>query len=233
MKELTTGIQFTFTLSLLFTLNNYVQSVPQPLSGNDLFGLDHIVDTMLGDTLHQHKDNAVTCKDADREAKLCQGWKEIGACETNRRGMRRYCAKTCDLCTPPAPPLPVLPACAKTTFGCCWDNTTAAQGPVVDGLTDLHDTQCRPCMDRQSPEFCNRFSDKCHSLRQGQGDVMRNKCPGTCGTPCGYNLNINKQVCEDDEAHRQACLEWFIEGKCETNQGTMRVLCPYSCGFCH
>ena len=172
--------------------------------------------------------SSVSCVDKPREAHLCPIWKKYGACK-DRYWMRQYCAKTCDICTPPAPPIPVLPACAKTTFGCCWDNKTVAKGPV----DDLVASQCSPCMDRQSKEFCVGWSDKCDSLIIGQGDVMRERCATTCGTPCNYNLNIHKSTCHDDVAYRQSCLQWFTEGKCITDSETMRVLCPDSCGFCH
>ena len=35
-----------------------------------------------------------------------------------------------DFPAPPSPPIPKLPPCARTTYGCCWDNNTIAKGPT-------------------------------------------------------------------------------------------------------
>lgn len=39
---------------------------------------------------------------------------------------------------PPSPPVPKLPPCARTNYGCCWDNKTIAKGPT----DDLAASQC-------------------------------------------------------------------------------------------
>ena len=117
--------------------------------------------------------SSISCVDQPRERHLCPLWKKAGACRF-RSWMRKYCARTCDICTPPAPPIPVLPPCARTKYGCCWDNRTVARGPVED----IVHSQCAPCMDRQSLKFCVGWSDKCNSTIIGQGDVMRERCAG-------------------------------------------------------
>jgi len=40
------------------------------------------------------------------------------------------------------------------------------------------------CMDSQSQTFCNYWKMDCSSLRKGQGEFMRLRCPVTCGVPC-------------------------------------------------
>ena len=40
---------------------------------------------------------------------------------------------------PPAPPVPKLPSCATTKFGCCWDNSTTAMATT----TDLPRSKCQ------------------------------------------------------------------------------------------
>lgn len=196
--------------------------------GKFLDELGQLLDNAVFGKSYNNDESAVTCVDAKREQKWCPVWKKLGACKY-RSWMRKYCAKTCDICSPPAPPIPVLPACARGNYGCCWDNKTMAKGPV----DDLIASQCPPCLDMQRKEFCVEWSDKCNSKVKGQGDVMRVRCATTCGTPCKYNLNIHKPKCQDDDAYKTDCVQWFTEGKCVTDIATMRVLCPYSCGFCH
>ncbi|XP_057295671.1 uncharacterized protein LOC130624118 isoform X2 [Hydractinia symbiolongicarpus] len=127
----------------------------------------------------------------------------------------------------PAPPVPEVPECASNHYGCCWDNVTVARGPT----NDIVKSQCPPCLDKQSKTFCEHWKSDCTSPIIGQGDVMKKICPGTCGVPCGYNMNIN--ICRDDPANVQNCIKWYDEGKCTTEQSKLRVLCPSMCGFCH
>lgn len=167
------------------------------------------------------------CSDDPTTTHLCSHWKAAGACENMRETMEEYCRKTCDLCRAPLPPVPDVPKCAKTDYGCCWDNTTTARGPT----NDIALSQCAPCMNKQSDWFCNHWKDDCPSPRAGQGDFMRLHCPTTCGVPCDYNMNINK--CRDDPENALNCIGWYNEGKCTTEQDKMRVLCPSMCGFCN
>jgi len=171
-------------------------------------------------------DPAITCKDDATTATLCPLWKAAGACEIQKETMRKYCSKTCDDCKAPIPPVPDVPACAKTQFGCCWDNVTIAQGST----DDLIASQCKPCLNKRSAIFCHRWKFDCSSKIIGQGDFMIDSCPITCGVPCDYNMNINR--CRDDPASTQNCIGWYDDGKCTTEQDKMRVLCPSMCGFC-
>ncbi|XP_057295670.1 uncharacterized protein LOC130624118 isoform X1 [Hydractinia symbiolongicarpus] len=171
--------------------------------------------------------SAIMCEDDPKVSSACKHWKQGGACENNRDVMRQYCRKTCNDCKAPAPPVPEVPECASNHYGCCWDNVTVARGPT----NDIVKSQCPPCLDKQSKTFCEHWKSDCTSPIIGQGDVMKKICPGTCGVPCGYNMNIN--ICRDDPANVQNCIKWYDEGKCTTEQSKLRVLCPSMCGFCH
>jgi len=171
-------------------------------------------------------DEAIKCEDDPSHKDICSPWKKAGACETHKDIMRTYCRKTCNDCKAPLPPVPDVPRCSKTQYGCCWDNTTVALGPT----NDITQSQCRPCLNKRSDVFCNRWKSDCGSSIIGQGDFMKNHCPITCGVPCDYNMNINK--CRDDPANALNCIAWYGDGKCFTEETKMRVLCPSMCGFC-
>jgi len=181
---------------------------------------------LLEGEIHRENDTPTSyCTDDPEEARFCPVWKRWGACSY----ISDRCAKTCEFCTvQSAPPVPFIPKCARTQYGCCWDNKTTAKGPS----TDLVASQCPPCMDRQSRRFCFGWRDKCGSEVKGQGDVMRQKCPSTCKVPCKYSMNVHANTCTDREEYKQDCLRWFHQGKCRTHKGHMRRYCPMSCGYC-
>jgi len=177
----------------------------------------------LSDYLKTNK-AAYRCEDDVTTKASCKHWAEQGGCKLFRETMRRYCSKTCELCSPPAPPIPDLPACSKSAHGCCWDNITVARGPTENIVA----SQCPPCLDKQSEQFCLHWSEDCYSPVKGQGDVMRNICPVSCAVPCEFNLNIHK--CKDKSP---SCIEWFKDGKCIDEEEKMHAFCPSICGFCN
>ena len=172
---------------------------------------------------NEKKTEGYTCADHETlGGQNCKNWKKFGLCKEKafRAQMRKYCQKTCDLCKPPAPPIPEIPACALTEFGCCWDKKTAAVGKNQEG--------CLPCKDKYK-FLCNNFASDCSSKLE-KGLFMRISCPETCQVDCESNLNVHK--CKDDKANQQNCIDWARDGACNKAPEKMRAYCKYTCGFC-
>jgi len=106
-----------------------------------------------------------SCVDSKRELQfgLCDSWKGHGFCERVPNVMKKYCAKTCNLCVQHSPP-----KCESSTFGCCWwQKDTSAKGPKGEG--------CRTCIDL---DFCAHFMAQCG--RPSNRVFMKKNCPKTC-----------------------------------------------------
>ena len=163
------------------------------------------------------------CADHDSlSGETCKSWQKIGLCKERafRGQMKKYCEKTCELCTPPAPPIPETPACALTEYGCCWDKKKAAVGKNQKG--------CLPCKDKYK-FLCANFASDCSSKLE-KGFYMRLSCPETCHVDCDSNLNVHK--CKDDKTNQQNCINWARDGACNKAPQKMRAYCQYTCGFC-
>eukprot|EP00794_Sanderia_malayensis_P013949 gene13949-15405_t len=67
----------------------------------------------------------------------------------------------------------------QTTFGCCWDNRTIAEGPNGYG--------CPVCAD-EDKHYCKWIARK---LNICYLPIVKTRCPVTCQLPCATN-------CKDD-----------------------------------
>lgn len=123
--------------------------------------------------------------------------------------IQNQCRVTCGTCKAFGPPK----NCAKSTYGCCWDNITAASGKDFQG--------CKDCVDEYAE--CSYFKGRCH---EPGAEKIRLACPVTC------NVGCHKKQCLDDKYQAPVCQLYKKYGFCDASQYLMRKLCAKTCGFC-
>ena len=139
------------------------------------------------------------CED---EHPKCSGFKKL--CK-DYKVVQHKCKETCGKCRAHMAPID----CSKTSWGCCWDNVTVAEGPNYKG--------CALCEDKYSE--CKHFVDQCpyrHDLR-----LM---CPVTCQVGC--------KQCLDNPYQADVCILYKKYNFCTISPDLMQKMCARTCGFC-
>lgn len=159
---------------------------------------DFLVDS-IGRSVSDGWDDIETCKDdhpkCDSMAKLCSSFKIV----------RMKCKDKCGLCR-----VPGVPVCSISKHGCCWDNSTVAQGPNFEG--------CEECADKYSE--CKDLATECNNPQRPNIKLM---CPVTC--------KVCKQ-CLDNPHQADVCKLYKKYKFCELSPDLMQRICPKTCGFC-
>lgn len=97
----------------------------------------------------------------------------------------------------------------KPTFGCCWDNKTAAMG--------LNGKGSPVCQDRK--RSCRKWTEYCHEV------AVREVCPESCQACPKKPSN-----CLDAKDQKEFCPMYAKFGLCKRRQ--IRVHCKNTCNAC-
>eukprot|EP00794_Sanderia_malayensis_P015734 gene15734-17319_t len=160
--------------------------------------------------------SCMTCC-ADIDSTMCAGFKKM-CFGVQKERLARLCPETCGHCSNKMPaPAP----CMQSKYGCCWDKSTFAAGPIGSGTEN-----CPPCKNVKSDTFCNRFASDCYAQNKDKGKQMLEFCPKTCHV-CGAS-----KICRDVKIHKYQCPQYKADGLCEASPKTMRAWCAGTCGFC-
>merc|ERR1711962_1869900 len=177
------------------------------------------------------------CKD---KLDTCPAWKKEGECTKieSQNFMKKYCAKTCHLCsaTTAAPATTTAP---HTTAGCTDSKELAAKCPVWKKEGECTKTESQKFMKKYCPKTCDLCDTGCKDSKELaakcpvwklQGECtkiesqkfMKKYCPKTCDL-CSKCKDVLPQ---------SKCKELKIKSYCTTSAEFMKKNCQKTCDKC-